>query len=232
MNDLGHIGSTAPDRFDVFIAGRSVGHFSTEGEAVLRLAHVDQFRAGIESVETDRLQAIHTRLHAVESPDADLVTAHDVIEATLAERQVVAGIRGDVDVKLAALQTGVAKSTEARYTLGPVYVPDTADGHDESVDADTLQKSIWGWVQKNDRTIFLQHTDRPAGEMVEILTWPQAVTADLTVDGVTKSHTFPEQTPFMGVIWEQWAWDLVEKGKLRGYSIGGQARRVEVDLEE
>jgi len=41
---------------------------------------------------------------------------------------------------------------------------------------------------------------------------------------------FPADTPFLGVVWEDWAWDLVKAGELRGYSIGGRARRVEADL--
>jgi hypothetical protein len=36
----------------------------------------------------------------------------------------------------------------------------------------------------------------------------------------------------MGVIWEPWAWDLVQNGDLRGYSIGGSARRMEAALGE
>ena len=231
MNEiLGYIGQVN-DQHHVFLGGRAMGSYDTEAEATLRLAHVDQFRAGVAEVPTERLQVIHEMIHDLETVDEDQVMAHDLIEVTLAERQVVAGVAGDPDLKLAALRAGVAKSEAARYTLGPVYVPDTADGHDEQIDSDTLQKSIWGWVQKGDRRIFLQHSEVPAGEMVEILTWPQEVTADLVIEGVTKQHTFPEQTPFMGVIWEPWAWDLVEKGKLRGYSIGGQARRVEVDLQ-
>ena len=67
--------------------------------------------------------------------------------------------------------------------------------------------------------------------MVEVLTWPFEVTADLAVpgEGITK-YTFPADTPFMGVIWEPWAWELVKAGELRGYSIGGRARRMEADL--
>ena len=33
-------------------------------------------------------------------------------------------------------------------------------------------------------------------------------------------------TVFMGVQWEPWAWELVKKGKLTGYSIGGKAERI------
>ena len=97
--------------------------------------------------------------------------------------------------------------------------------------AGKLQESIWDWVRKEDRRIYLQHSEKVAGEMVEILTWPMEIETSLIVpgEGVTK-YSFPENTPFMGVIWEDWAWDLVKSGQLRGYSIGGQAQRVEVDL--
>jgi hypothetical protein len=232
-NELAYIG-TDGDTFRVYVNQQQVGAFDTEAEATGFMAAVDQFRSTIADVETDGLNSIHERIHTLEVDElTDTVRlAHDLIEIALAERQVVAGVPGDPDDKLAALQAGVAKSAPARYTLGPVYVPGVPDGHDETIDADTLQKSIWQWVQDGDRTIYLQHTDKPAGEMVEILTWPQQVTTGLTVDGVTKQHTFPEMTPFMGVIWEPWAWDLVDAGALRGYSIGGKARRVEVDLAD
>ena len=120
---------------------------------------------------------------------------------------------------------------EKRYTMGPVYVPGLEDAHGETIEANELQESIWDWVRKEDRRIYLQHSEKVAGEMVEILTWPAPIETSLIVpnEGVTK-YSFPENTPFMGVIWEDWAWDLVKSGQLRGYSIGGQAQRVEVDL--
>lgn len=232
-SDLAYVGRD-DDTWRVYVNQQQVGQFDSEADATGFLAAVDQFRSGIAEVDEAALQTIHERIHDLDpaSINDTVRLAHDLIEIALAERQVVAGVPGSPDDKLAALTGGVAKSAPARYTLGPVYVPGVPDGHDEQVDADTLQKSIWQWVQDGDRTIYLQHTDRPAGEMVEILTWPQQVTTGLTIDGVEKQHTFPEMTPFMGVIWEPWAWDLVEAGALRGYSIGGTARRVEVDLTE
>ena len=127
----------------------------------------------------------------------------------------------------------LAKQAEHRYTLGPVYVPDRADAHQEFTDADTLQKALWDWVRKGDRRIFIQHSDKVAGEMVEALTWPFPIEADMEVpnQGITK-QVFPANTPFLGVVWEPWAWDLVKAGELRGYSIGGRARRIEADLPE
>ena len=67
--------------------------------------------------------------------------------------------------------------------------------------------------------------------MVEVLTWPFEIEAPLEVpeQGVSK-FTFPANTPFLGVVWEEWAWELVKAGELRGYSIGGRARRIEADL--
>jgi hypothetical protein len=50
-------------------------------------------------------------------------------------------------------------------------------------------------------------------------------------EGVSK-YSFPKNTPFMGVIWEPWAWELVKNGELRGYSIGGSAQRMEAEIPE
>jgi hypothetical protein len=44
-------------------------------------------------------------------------------------------------------------------------------------------------------------------------------------------HTYPAGTPFMGVIWEEWAWPLVKSGELRGLSIGGTAQRIEAAFD-
>ena len=125
----------------------------------------------------------------------------------------------------------VVKADEQRFTLGPVYVPGVEDAHGEFTDQDTLQKALWNWMRAGDRTIYLQHSDKPAGEMVEMLTWPMPIETALAVpgEGITK-YAFPENTPFMGVIWEPWAWEMVKSGDLRGYSIGGKAQRMEADL--
>jgi len=62
---------------------------------------------------------------------------------------------------------------------------------------------------------------------IETMTWPYPVTVPVTkVDGTTEAVTYPTGTVFMGVQWEPWAWELVKKGKLTGYSIGGKAERM------
>ena len=127
----------------------------------------------------------------------------------------------------------VEKADAKRYTLGPVYVPGVLDAHGEFTDDDTLQEALWGWMKKDDRSIYLQHSETKAGEFVELLTWPFPITAAMSLPGEEdRSFDFPANTPFMGVIWEPWAWDLVQNGDLRGYSIGGTARRMEAALVE
>ncbi len=132
------------------------------------------------------------------------------------------------------LTKAVGTVVEDRFTLGPWYVPDQVDAHGEFTDAGELQKALWGYVKTADRDIRLQH-DRSivAGEWVEAMTWPFEVEVPLTkADGTVTKYKYPANTPFLGVQWEPWAWELVQKGQLRGYSIGGKSDRIEVDLDE
>jgi hypothetical protein len=122
-------------------------------------------------------------------------------------------------------------ANERRYTLGPMYVPNRIDAHGEWTDPEELQNAVWGYVRKGDRRIRLQHNrDVVAGEFVEVLTWPYEVTVPMMKETGMSETTFPKDTVFLGVVWEPWAWELVKAGKLRGYSVGGRAQRLEVDL--
>lgn len=126
-------------------------------------------------------------------------------------------------------------TTEQRYTLGPLYVPDFVDAHGEWTDAESLQAGVWDYVKSGDRRIRLQHNrEVVAGEWVECMAWPYEVTVPMTNQETGKATkvTFPPNTVFLGVIWEPWAWELVRTGKLRGYSIGGRAERVLADLPD
>ena len=219
--------------------GRAFGCYASAEAAQERLSQIEQFRTDrVSASSTQQLAADHDRLHSVVHIGEPHVIVHNLIEEELESRGVAPPyLLGDVDDKLELVHnamTGVlplAKQAEHRYTLGPVYVPDVEDAHGEFVDPATLQKALWDWVRKGDRRIFIQHSEKVAGEMVEALTWPFPIEADMEVpnQGVTK-QVFPADTPFLGVVWEDWAWDLVKAGELRGYSIGGRARRVEADL--
>ncbi|CAB4155491.1 Phage-like element PBSX protein, XkdF [uncultured Caudovirales phage] len=123
---------------------------------------------------------------------------------------------------------------EKRYTLGAMYIPDRIDAHGEWTDSDELQKAVWDYVKSNDRRIRLQHNrDVVAGEWVEVMAFPYELTVPIkNIDGLEVSHTYPANTVFLGVIWEPWAWELVKSGKILGYSIGGKAERLYVDMEE
>jgi hypothetical protein len=127
------------------------------------------------------------------------------------------------------------KADEARFTLGPLYVPDFMDAHGEWTDADELQPAVWGWVRSGDRRIFLQHdTEVEAGEWVEVMTMPQSWTVDMLDNkgNPIGEITYPPNTVFLGVIWNEESWQLVKDGKLRGYSIGGFSDRMLADLPE
>jgi hypothetical protein len=127
----------------------------------------------------------------------------------------------------------IRKSDEKRYTLAPWYVPNRMDAHNEWTDAEEIQKALWDYVENADRDIRLQHNvDIVAGKWVEAMTWPHEIEVPMLKadSGQIVKTTFPAGTTFLGVIWEPWAWDLVKKGKIRGFSIGGTGSGVNVDL--
>lgn len=128
----------------------------------------------------------------------------------------------------------VSKAEEAkRYTLGAMYIPDSLDAHNEWTDSDELQRAVWDYVRTNDRRIRLQH-DREvvAGEWVEVMSFPYELTVPITTTtGIPVNHTYPPNTVFLGVIWEPWAWEKIQNGEILGYSIGGKAERLYVDME-
>lgn len=123
---------------------------------------------------------------------------------------------------------------EKRYTLGAMYIPDQIDAHGEWTDSDELQTAVWDYVRSNDRRIRLQHNrEVVAGEWVEVMAFPYSLTVPIqTPNGATMNHTYPPNTVFLGVVWEPWAWELVKAGKILGYSIGGKAERLYVDIED
>jgi hypothetical protein len=64
------------------------------------------------------------------------------------------------------------------------------------------------------------------------MSFPYELTVPIqSISGIEMNHTYPPNTVFLGVIWEPWAWDLVKSGKILGYSIGGKAERLYVDME-
>ena len=218
--------------------GRGFGCYNSEAQAQDRLEQIDRFsRRILRHLPDDDLDSIHDTLHTL-PPTPHRKTLHDLVEDELEDRTVAAAL-GDLDEKLEMLDhmdgtmMPFAKQDEKRFSLGPVYIPDLEDAHGEFTDAATLQKAMWEWVRKGDRSIYLQHSDKVAGEMVEVLTFPFPIQASLNVPGQGQTRfDFPADTPYMGVVWEEWAWEMVKAGEIRGYSIGGKAQRLEVELPE
>jgi len=124
-----------------------------------------------------------------------------------------------------------AMSEEERYTFSPWYVPDSLDAHGEWTDSKEVQHAFWNYLAKPDRGIRLQHnTDIVAGEWVEGATFPFEFTAPVKHPEGDTEYTFPAGTPFLGIVWQPWAWELIKGGQIRGLSIGGTAVRAEEEV--
>jgi hypothetical protein len=139
----------------------------------------------------------------------------------------------DVAKSIGAYEVSKAEG-DKRYTLGAMYIPDQLDAHNEWTSSEELQRAVWDYVRTDDRRIRLQHNrDVVAGEWVEVMSFPYELTVPITtVSGEETTHTYPANTVFLGVIWEEWAWEKVQAGEILGYSIGGRAERLYVDMEK
>lgn len=155
---------------------------------------------------------------------------------------VVSLARLQGDLGFAALEMGEQKSSDAavrvlktseerRYTLGvayPAMKPDVAvasDGHRDFVSADVLEKTAWEWMAKH-RDVSLFHRDGTSGHgtVVESYIWrgePWAMkAADNTDQTVCKGDWL------LGVVWDEYGWNLVRAGIVTGWSPEGGARRA------
>ena len=132
------------------------------------------------------------------------------------------------------LTKALDEDEEQRYTLGPWYPPNSLDAHGEWSDPKNVEKSFRDYMTLPDPHIRYQHNrEIIAGTRVDGVVWPFEVTVPMTkADGTQEDVTFPAGTPFMGTVWEKWAWPLVKDGRITGYSIGGTAKRLLVDLPE
>ena len=135
----------------------------------------------------------------------------------------------------------VKMNDEKRYTFGVVYKaseddePD-GDAHNEYATSEELQESMWDHVREGDRRTYLQHGlvsgvgFEPAGEWVEIVSWPLPVKCTFQMPGKPAvDKVIPAGSAWMGVIWKPWSWKLVKDGKVKGYSFGGSAQRRTFD---
>lgn len=125
----------------------------------------------------------------------------------------------------------VAKATEERrFTLSALYEPYVVDGHGEFTTPAGLQQAAWAFLRKSVATgstaIYRQHGDEIIGEVVEIVSWPFPLDVVLKGPDGDQQRTLPAGTTYVGIVWTPAAWPDVKKGKIRGLSLGGRARRV------
>lgn len=144
---------------------------------------------------------------------------------------------GYLDGPGSAYRPGLFKSLEIRkdemFTLGAWYVPDFVDAHGDWIATADIEKTLHDYVRSGDRFIRLQHNpDILAGEWVEAYIQRTALSVDVPDPdtGEMVKHHYPAGTPFLAVHWTPWAWELVKAGEIRGYSIGGTAESIAVDL--
>jgi 2'-5' RNA ligase len=134
-----------------------------------------------------------------------------------------------------AVAKALTLEEERRFTLAPMYLPDTLDGHGEWVDGLDLEQSFHDFMADfAHEGIRLQHEPAVvAGKVVEGYILREPLEVEVPVPGnetVMEKHLYPAGTPMIGTRWEPWAWPLVKDGTIRGYSMGGTATPVDESI--
>jgi hypothetical protein len=125
----------------------------------------------------------------------------------------------------------VIKTTaEQRYTLGvayPAMKPDVSvaqDGHIDFVSPEVLEKTAWQWMSKH-RDIGLFHRSGTEGhaDVVESYIYRGP---DWTVPVDGELYVVKAGDWMLGTVWDEYGWELVKGGLVRGWSPEGGARRA------
>lgn len=159
----------------------------------------------------------------------------DEVSVEVAGKRYAIGLTGETETVMPSVYSPVAKAMdeELRFTFSPWYVPNSLDAHNEWADDREVQMAFWKYLALDDRDIKLQHNvEIRAGRWVEGATIPFAFEYDVITPEGAQKLSFPANTPFLGIIWEPWAWKMVKSGAIRGLSIGGKSKRMEIALEK
>lgn len=112
---------------------------------------------------------------------------------------------------------------EERYILGPVLVPDEEDTQGDIVSAAEIRRAAHRFLEFY-QDVRLQHQRSTTVKVVESFIAPH----DLQIG----METVKAGTWLLGShVTDDGIWEQVKSGKLRGYSIGGYAERIEVEAD-
>jgi 2'-5' RNA ligase len=139
-------------------------------------------------------------------------------------RQERIPLDGDV---LAGRWRPIVKTEARRYTLSPLYVPDSEDTHGEWATADDLEEAVARYMAAGEFDINYGHlSGTRAGRCVGVISWPITVNAVLVAgDGTVTDVEMPPGTVYQAVVWEPWAWEMVQDGRINALSMEGWAYR-------
>jgi len=146
-------------------------------------------------------------------------TAQNICDALAsieaAQSVYIEGDGGDIDAVMKALGVG-----PKRFVLGVAYPADTPDGHNEWMSTDELERAAWDYA-RNHRRVGFFHADGTEGhgDVVESYLYrgPNWTTTD--IDGQTQVIKAGDW--LLGAILDPVGFDLVQKRKADGWSVGG-----------
>jgi hypothetical protein len=149
----------------------------------------------------------------------------------MAAGELPGGATDEAAAKSEYAAVNIIKTVPSRhYTLGPAYPAMVApgkgaDGFNDFISEDALEKAAWSWMSKH-RTIGLFHQDGLEGhaDVVESYIY-RGPDWHVTSPVDKQEYVIRPGTWMLGVTWDDTGWDLVERGLVNGWSPEGAAQR-------
>ena len=135
-----------------------------------------------------------------------------------------------MDAKKELGVTLLKSSDEQRYTLGvayAAYLPDVgkaADGYQDFVGADALEKAAWSYMRKGGSVgIHHQNGTEGRGQVTESYIYRGPDWHVNAADGSTQVIKAGDW--LLGVVWQPETWQEIKAGLINGFSPQGSAKR-------
>lgn len=153
------------------------------------------------------------------------ITFVSLVDKAANERQFLITKAENGQANFTAYGRIIKTDSSNHYVTGVVYEPLVEDAHGDFMSEEEITKAAH-WFAKNGNNVDVQHSFQPLEGAAVVENW--IAKSDFEIDGETiKKGTWL----ITAEITDNDIWDKIEKGEITGFSMGGQGKYSEEDID-